>query len=439
MYRFLIAVRYLRSRPILWVSVLGVLLGIASIVVVDSILNGFLSEQRRIFQGARADLSVQLQRYATPDGLVTRSEEVRERVLQTEGVASAAHRLVRWCLFPSDRKVPTLLSLGELSRGPVLQVLGIIPREEQSVSGVLEFLVDVPEERRVADPSAPFEVAAGRGQWPILLGDRLAEFLELRRGDEIELLTLPETAPTEDGIQPVAGRFVLAGTFRTGAYNIDLTTAYMRLPDLQQYARVASDAAELAVRVEPGEDRAEVRDRLRAALQDLNVRPSHVLTWEDTEEILLGAVENQRVLLNVILFSIIFVAGFNLLTTLNLTITDKIQDIGTLSSLGASSVGISSIFTGLGFLVSLLGSVLGLVLGVSLAMNINGVHDAITRVLGNPIFTEDVYGLREIPSQLDPVRIALCVVLSLLCTILFTSLASWRVARLDPVEALRRE
>jgi lipoprotein-releasing system permease protein len=441
MYRFVIAFRYLCSRPIIWISVVGVLLGICSIVVVDSILNGFLAEQRRIIRGSKSDLVLRVPRMLTPDGrLIAPYRELRQQLLANPGVAAAARRLVRPCLFPTDKKMPVVLSLGELSRGPVLQVQGILPAEEKTVSGLIDFLAAAPAERRVTSLEQPFAYEGlPEGVAPIIVGDKMAEVLELQRGDPLELLTFPDQFEFGDGIDPVAETFVLVGTFRTGSYQIDLTSAYLRLEDLQEFAKVPTAAHEIAIRKHAQVDGTALRDQLRLSLAGLGVLPHDVKTWADTEQILLGAVENQRNILNVILFAIIFVAGFNLLVTLNLMIADRLHDIGTLAALGASAPGIASIFTSLGLLVSSLGAGLGLLSGMLLATNITAVHDAIAALIDRPIFTENVYGFREIPSEVDFVRVGAYVLAALISTVIFTVPASLRAGRLNPIEALRRE
>ncbi len=437
MYRYFLAFRYLMRRPIMWVSIAGVALGIGSIVVVDAIFNGFIEEQQRILRGSNADIVVVPPKLQTPEGLLVIDYDRFRRVIEnTEGVAGVSRRLIVPCLFPTEKTLPTVLGLGQISRGPLLQVQGIVAKEELAVSDLGDFLRNAPSERAVPNPEDPF--ALEQDGIPILFGDRLAEVLEISRGDRMELLTFPSDPEMGEDLEPVSREFVLAGTFRTAELSVDLTTAYLDLEDLQSFARMPADAHEITVRREAGVEEEVLARRLAQNLYPLGVDPGNVRTWRDLGRNWIGAVENQRRILDVILLFVVVVSGFTLLITLNMTISQKIRDIGTLTALGASSGGIASIFTSCGLFVSALGSVTGLLFGTLVALRVNLVHEFLTSLSGVPVFREEVYGFREIPIAFDPTRILWFVLGGCVVTLLFAMVASIRAARLDPIVALQR-
>jgi lipoprotein-releasing system permease protein len=197
------------------------------------------------------------------------------------------------------------------------------------------------------------------------------------------------------------------------------------------------------VRAAPGVDLAALREALLVRLApfglDRMFRKPFVLTWNELEGNTVAAIENQRQVLDIVLFFIVLVAGFNLLVSLHLLVTEKIHDVGALASMGASAFGIASIFTALGLLVTVVGTGLGLAGGFLLAQNINAVHETIAGWLGRRLWDADVYLFARIPVDFEPRVIGIAVLATFAVTLLFAFLASLRVARLDPVEALRKE
>jgi ABC-type lipoprotein release transport system permease subunit len=222
MYRWVIAWRWLRSLPILWVSVVGVLLGVASILVVDSIFNGVLRELKRVWRGSSSDLVVFAQ--APPrdgESAPPPTEELLRAIRGVEAVAGAAPRLRRPCILPREMKLPQVVAIGAISRQSLLDLVGIDPAAEASVSDFHRFLARAPSERRAPDPSRPFETgdlpAPPEPAIPILLGERCAQALKLGRGSSFELLTLGDVDPDaaqSSGLQPRSARFVVGHSGR---------------------------------------------------------------------------------------------------------------------------------------------------------------------------------------------------------------------------------
>ena len=450
MYRWVIAWRWLKNLPILWVSVVGVLLGVASILVVDSIFNGVLRELKRVYRGSSSDIVVFTQ--LPPRGGQVNpapTEALLAAIRGVEGVEGAAPRLRRPCILPKEMKLPEVIAIGAISRQSLLEVCGIVPKDEATVGDFRRYLERAPPARRVDDFDDPFSARdlpqGTSGAVPILIGDRCAQALKLERGSTFELLTLGDVDPQnarEAGVHPRSQRFVVAGTFVTESFIEDLQRAYVELDELRTFAATASTSTEIAVKARPDADLEALREALllRLGPYQLNsLLDQPVRLWKEIESRTLAAIDNQRRVLDFVLFFIVLVAGFNLLVSLHLLVTEKLRDIGTLASMGGGAFGIASIFTTLGLLVTGVGATLGLASGFLLAHNINPVHDTLAGWLGRRLWESDVYIFERIPVAFEPAVIGIALVGTFGVTLLFAFLASLRAARLDPVVALRHE
>jgi lipoprotein-releasing system permease protein len=452
MYRWVIAWRWLKSLPMLWVSVVGVCLGVASILVVDSIFNGVLRELRTVYKGTASDLYIPTVPPRSARDAVVPIDAVVQAIRGCPGVAGAAVRLSWPCLLPESLRLKDIVAIGAISRRSLLDVRGIVPDEEAGATDLRSYLAAAatPPERRVRDVARPFDVAdlpdVARSSIPILLGDRAASDLGLKRGATFTLFTFPDGVTQQQalqqGVEPRERSCVLAGTFATGFYLEDMTRALMRIEDLQKFTETTKSSSEIVVKLAAGADLETVREALRTRLEEFEFARwfnEPVLTWAELNLPILAAISNQRHVLDLILFFVVIVAGFNLLVSLNLIVTEKLRDVGTLAALGASSFGIASVFTALGFLVTLLGSALGLVGGVFLASHVNDVHDWIAGLVGHRLWESSTYLFDRIPTDVAPGMIGLGVAATFAVTLLFAFVASLRAARLDPVVALRHE
>jgi lipoprotein-releasing system permease protein len=452
MYRWVIAWRWLKRLPMLWVSVVGVFLGVASILVVDSIFNGVLAELRSVYRGTAADLYVPMVLPRRAEGMQLPTDRILDEIRGCEGVAGAAARLVWPCLLPEGLKLPDIVAIGSISRRSLLDVRGIEPDAEASATQFRRYLAAAPEARRVRDLARPFDVSdlpdADRSAIPLLLGERAAHELGLERGATFQLMTFPDGVTVEHarekGIQPRTARFLLAGTFDTGFYLEDMTRALVPLGDLQRFIGTKRTSTEIVVKLADVAQIDIMRERLIARLGGPPFNLSHwfstpVTTWEDLNQNVLAAIANQRQVLDLILFFVVIVAGFNLLVSLNLIVTEKLRDVGTLASLGASSLGIASVFTALGFLVTLVGAALGLAGGAFFAHHVNRLHEWFAQATGHRLWEPTTYLFDTIPTVVAPGVIGLGIAATFAITLLFAFIASLRAARLDPVVALRHE
>jgi ABC-type lipoprotein release transport system permease subunit len=306
MYRWVIAWRWLKSLPMLWVSVVGVFLGVASILVVDSIFNGVLRRAARVYKGTAADLYVPM----VPPRREARqlpTDRILDEIRGCEGVAGAAPRLCWPCLLPEGLKLPDIVAIGSISRRSLLDMRGIEPDAEASATQFRHYLAAAPEARRVRDLARPFDVGdlpgADRTAIPLLLGERAAHELGLERGATFKLMTFPDGVTVEHarekGIEPRTGLFLLAGTFDTGFYLEDMTRALVPLGDLQRFIGTKRTSTEIVVKLSDGASLDVVRERLILRLGGPPFNLSHLVhdAGHDVErlnETVLAAIANQR-------------------------------------------------------------------------------------------------------------------------------------------------
>jgi lipoprotein-releasing system permease protein len=273
---------------------------------------------------------------------------------------------------------------------------------------------------------------------PVIFSSGLVRQMGLHVGEVVFLASWSDKPGPDGKYYPREHPFVVVGSFRTRDTQVDLTRSLVPREELREFAGLETHAHKIVIAVAPGHDENEVRDRLRIALSPLGIGSGSVDTWADRKVVLLRAVENERRIMNVVLFFMVVVAAFNLLVTLFMMVSEKVRDIGVLSSLGCSPSGIAAIFLNCGLIITLGGLVSGVVLGLLLTWNINPIHDFIRDLTGLSLFNEKIYNFVEIPSVVDYTRIFLFSVATFGCTMFMTLFPSYRAARLDPVEALRR-
>lgn len=448
MYRFFLAGRYTLARPVSYLAMVSIGLSVMALIVVLSIMNGFLRETENIIRGSTADIVVfPLQR----DGPSSRAA-LEGLVLGTEGVAGVTSRLVRPAIFKVHaHNNPLLWNSQDASRSQVL-VQGLDITAELAASQLSASLAGVRRPSlKVEDPDDPFYISEADIRDPrlryadnpgLLMGETSMEVWGLQRGDAIDLVTLPDGIDLGgEAILPTVMTFIVSGAFNSGHSNDD-GIVYIDGSVAQVWAGTEHELSELYVTAtegwQPIERLAELRDTLGLKLADVGER-CLVDTWEDRHGTWLAAVKNERRILLVILgFFLVLVCtiSFSVLTML---VQEKVRDIGILSAMGIPARGIGSIFAMVGVTISLVGGLVGLGSGVWLATHINDVKDWIEDQFNVQIFDRNVYAFSEIPIDLDMTANLYITVATVLGAVTICMIPAWRAARLDPVEALRHE
>lgn len=453
----LVAWRYLVARPITLVSMASVTVGLAAIVVVDSVMNGFLGQQRAMIRALAPDATVELPKRGAAD-----AEAVAAEVLATKLARAVARRIELPCLHRPLHQEPQGIGLPDVGGNYFVQLLGIDPADERKVVDLDSFLRhdrcfrSSGEERcplQVADLADPFRFDLDDPYWqaridpqsrhrdnliPVLFGEALARYCGLSIGNVVTIFTPKATG---EGERQVARSrdFVLVGTFVAADNHFERTHALAPRAQVADFGGLEPGAfQELAVAAAPGLAPELLRDRLRVALAG-RIEPTSIVAWTDQKGKLLGAVENERRIMNVAMFFVVVVATFSLFMTLHQMVRLKTRDIGVLASMGAGSGRVGRLFLLCGVLVTIAGAIFGLAAGIALTHWLNPILALVKRLTGFELFDPNIFSFRMLPTALDPARIAWYALGSVVCGTLFTLVPSLRAARLDPVEALRHE
>ncbi len=445
MYRLFLALRYLLTRPIHLLGMLGVTVGVWALIVVVSIFSGFLQVVGDHLRSAGADVSV----YNIPDRV--EPERLRAAILADPNVDACAPHLVHYGLLhrPGQRPAPLpLLGRGSLQggEGPFLFVQGVDPRQEDTVGGFLGWLAAADPDLRVADPTAPLQPLQGRPA--ILLGQERMRRDGLRPGDHV-VLTSGRLLRAQDGgqaLEQISQDFTVAGAFRTRHTGFDGNQTFVALDTLRDLLRPDRPLAvhEMVVRLKDRGDAAvaETAARLQRQLpRELRTGreegPPFVQTWRDRNRSILLGVDHQRGLMKIVLIVTLVVAAFLMFATLSMMVTEKTADIGILTALGGTPLGVMQVFLFCGLTITTAGLVLGVLAGCLSAIYLDDFNNLLRALFDIDLFPTKVYNLDRVPYALDPLWIAQVCGIALLVGAVVSALPAFRAARHDPLESLR--
>jgi lipoprotein-releasing system permease protein len=308
----------------------------------------------------------------------------------------------------------------------------------------------------VADLDDPFgslpQPSYGRPRKGVIVGDQLFRVHGLRRGSEIEILVAVPDASTGEWL-PCNRKFVVVGTFRSGESDMDMERIYLERSELVDFLGGERRFNEVLVRLHDYEnDALRVRDAIAHTLAtsgSIGAAGFEVRTWEEVRSDLIGAIENERVMMAVMLSLVLLVAGFTIFAILSMLVTEKRRDIGILTALGATPRGVMAVFVLIAFWDALLGATLGAVAGCTVALHIDAIERWVSNTTADlpifghslhvEIFNRSVYLFDHIPSIVEPWRVALIVFGAFLCALVFSAIPALKAARLDPLIALRHD
>jgi lipoprotein-releasing system permease protein len=495
MYIYMLWMRYLKARRQAYICIICVMLGVATLIVVNSVMSGFSTKLRQSMHNLQSDIVVEStdQIYGFPD--------TAESMMATIQRSAAA---------PHIRAMAPSVELFALMQYRVngrawtqrIRLVGIDPKYQRNLDGFTEYLM---QEDRKANPSFELDpIAAKRYDWfhpplrpdevgmipnqppaplvadqmiplppikdengpplkkleelpPIdntplviqqprgaILGSALAsrrisatpseaahDSFFLDRGDTVAVYTIGC-----EGFEPVWDEFVVCDYIQTGMSDFDSSTVFVPLDRLQRIRTMEGRVNTIQIRLNDQTQMNHVKEVLQNLFPPQYV---YVSTWEEKQGVLLAAIAIERGILNLLLFLIIGVAGFGILAIFSMIVTEKTRDIGILKSLGASGRGIWSIFLGYGLLLGLVGAGMGTALGLLITRNINEIEGWIGRQTGRELFSRDVYYFKEIPTNVNTQHVFLIIAGAVLIAVVFSILPARKAARLKPVQALRFE
>jgi lipoprotein-releasing system permease protein len=457
MYRTHLSWRWMRTRRTNVIGVIGIAVGVGALIMILSIMTGFLEQSKKTLRGGLSDLSIEPLFLPLKGGgkVPTDPASALDIVRADPRVSAACAQLVWYGILGqggSDAAV-SALRMSDSQGGKSLagvKLIGIDFQDEILTTSLQEDLQRTPRMgvSRVADTNDPFAAPpnykpSGRPLQAVVVGEQLARAWSLRRGDTIEIVTGVPDAETGD-FRTQNRRYVVAGTFRSGENEMDLERIYLPRAELIDFLGTGRAYSQILIKSKDYEQhgralQSDLTERLVASgvLRDLD--SGEVRTWEDHRQSLLGAIKNERVLMGIMLSLVVLVAAFTIFAILSMLVTEKRRDIGILTALGATSGGVSQLFLLVAFWDALLGCLAGAVLGTLGAVYIDSIEQWLSRVFGIQIFDRGVYIFDHIPSVVNPVWVALIVLGAFLCTLLFALVPAVRAGRLHPLDALRHE
>jgi lipoprotein-releasing system permease protein len=407
-FEWILSARYLRARRkegfisvIAGFSFLGIMLGVATLIVVMAVLNGFRKELLHKILGLNGHIVIQ-----PLESPLTDWADLTERISRTQGV--------RLALPVVDG--PALASASGASG---VLVRGIRTDNLNKLSSIAHNIKHGSIE--AFDP--------GQG---VAIGQRLAAQLSLRTGDTITLVA-QRGAVTPMGVMPRVKPYKIAAVFEIGMSEYDAGIVFMPLADAQAFFNRNSDVTAIEVFTE-NPDRIDV---YRKALMEAAGRPVALVDWQRRNSPFFEALEVERNVMFLILTLIVVVAALNIVSGLIMLVKDKGSDIAVLRTMGASQGSIMRIFLIAGASIGIAGALVGFVVGLLVSLNIEHLRQFLSWLTSTELFPPQLYLLSELPAEIDAGETAAVVIMALTLSLLATLYPSWRAARLDPVEALR--
>ncbi|BEV70795.1 lipoprotein-releasing ABC transporter permease subunit [Paludibacterium sp. THUN1379] len=411
-FEAMIGLRYLRAKRrngfisfISLISVLGIALGVAALIIVLSVMNGFQKEIRGRILGAAAHIEV-----SDYQGHVANWQGLQQFLLKQPRVQAAAP-------FVSAQG---LMSFGGTVRGAMVR--GVSPALESHVVDIGRHMV-----AGSIDSLKP-------GGFGIVIGNQLAQQLGVTLGEKVTLIT-PEGNITPAGMMPRLKQFTVVGIFKMNMYELDASFAMIDLQDAQVLFRLGNDVTGVRLRL----DDVMAAPAVKAQLQGVLNQNAMVSDWTDMNSNYFRAVQIEKRMMTIILTLIVAVAAFNLVSTLVMVVTDKQADIAILRTLGAAPGSIMSIFMIQGAVAGVLGTLSGVVFGVLGAWNIDALVSVIEHITGSKLLSPEVYMIDYLPTDVQWADVSMITIVSLLLALFATVYPSWRASRTQPAEALRYE
>ena len=447
MYKSFLSWRYLRARRTNLIGITGIFVGVGALILILSIMAGFLDQSRKMIRGSLSDIVIQPRFY--DEEIPQRAAPYLELIGSDAGVESVSARINWYGMIAREGRLFRFrLEDPESSGLAMVELVGIDADHELATTGLAEALAKTRGGYRVADPEQPFATPpgfrpTGRPPASILVGEQLAAVWDLSRNDVVEIMTaVPD--PATEGLAQNNRRFVVAGAFRTGENEIDLHRIYIDREELRDFLGSPNEFSQILVKCNDYKGEGQVvRDRLEDQLAEAGLITgryrSEVRTWETFREVLLGAIENEKTLMAIMLSLVLIVAGFTVFAILSMMVTEKRRDIGILTALGSTPRGVMWMFLMIGFWDGLLGATLGAIAGTWAAIKIDPIERGLSKAFGVEIFDRSVYLFDHIPSVVDPVGVAMIWTGAIVCTLTFALIPAWKAARMDPLDALRYE
>jgi lipoprotein-releasing system permease protein len=407
----MMAFRYLRAKRregfisvITGFSFIGILLGVATLIVVMSVMNGFRVEITKKILGLSGHITItgyerQLDNY----------DSISAKVAKVPGVVSA---------------VPVINGQAMALAGE--NTVGVM------VKGVM--LSDLMKRPLIADHIVDGSIVRLQGNDSIMLGKALAEGLSVGVGDGVTLIS-PQGRATAIGTMPRMKKYTVVAIFEAGMYEYDSSGMFMPLDAAQVFFKYPESVSGIEVMLKDADKSQITAQNIFNILGQLYV----VRDWQLINASLFNALKVERTVMFLILTLIVFIAAFNIISSLIMLVTDKGRDIAIMRTMGASRASIMRIFFLCGSAIGITGTLAGFVLGISFALNIDAIKKILEKLLGTRLFDPVIYFLSELPSDVRADDVIKAVFVGLFFSFIATIYPAWKASRQDPAEALRYE
>jgi lipoprotein-releasing system permease protein len=407
----MIAFRYLRARRqegfislTAWFSLLGIALGVATLIIVMSVMNGFHSELMGQILGLNGHIGVM----APPGGLT----DFESQIIKIQEIKHVTQVV------------------------PIIDGQVMITARSESAGAMVRGIrpSDLVKRKLVTNGVREGSLAQFEGDDAVVIGDHLAAKLGVHVGDAVTLIS-PKGFATAFGSMPRIGSYHIVAIFNVGMYQYDSSYIFMPLSAAQLFFRLPNQISDLQVTL----DQAENPKPVMAQISKYTTPNQYIYDWQAQNAKFFDAVAVERNVMFLILTLIILVAAFNIISSLTMLVKEKNRDIAILRTMGATQSMIMRIFFLSGASIGLIGTFLGVILGLSFALNIESIRQFLQSMTGHELFAAEIYYLSKLPAQVNFSEVAVVVSVSLFLSFIFSIYPSWRAARLDPVEALRHE
>ncbi len=408
----LLAFRYLRSRRsegfisvIAWFSFAGITLGVATLIIVMSVMNGFRAELVNRILGLNGHLGIS----STLANGIDDYETLTSYIAQNPNIMAATPQIESQVLVSANN-----VTIGAVVRGVIWSDLAIRAPLWDSITDEI--------------------ITRFRDDKAILIGKTMARNLNLAQGDSITLLA-PKGRSTAFGSIPTRQSFIIGGIFDVGMHEYDSSFVFMPLPAAQKFFSMPDRVSGIELYINDPDDAPIVKAEMTRILPEKTA----VFDWMDRNRNFLNALQVERNVMFLILTLIILVAAFNIISSMIMLVRSKNADIAVLRTMGLGRTSLLKIFLLTGTSIGIIGTIVGSLLGLLFCWNIDGIKSFIENLTGSELFSAEIYFLSKLPAVVEPTEVGVVIVMTLTLSLLASLYPAWRACAIAPAEVLRYE
>tara|TARA_E500000075_G_scaffold26537_1_gene23262 strand:- start:1668 stop:2915 length:1248 start_codon:yes stop_codon:yes gene_type:complete len=408
----LLAFRYLRSRRsegfisvIAWFSFAGITLGVATLIIVMSVMNGFRAELVNRILGLNGHLGIS----STLANGIDDYETLTSYIAQNPNIMAATPQIESQVLVSANN-----VTIGAVVRGVIWSDLAIRAPLWDSITDEI--------------------ITRFRDNKAILIGKTMARNLNLAQGDSITLLA-PRGRTTAFGSIPTRQSFIIGGIFDVGMHEYDSSFVFMPLPAAQKFFSMPDRVSGIELYINDPDDAPIVKAEMTRILPEKTA----VFDWMDRNRNFLNALQVERNVMFLILTLIILVAAFNIISSMIMLVRSKNADIAVLRTMGLGRTSLLKIFLLTGTSIGIIGTIVGSLLGLLFCWNIEGIKSFIENLTGSELFSAEIYFLSKLPAVVEPTEVGVVIVMTLTLSLLASLYPAWRACAIAPAEVLRYE